>query len=120
MGRKDIRVALVEDDKDILLFVRGILEEDDRIVVADTFANGDDFLRVIKDLEVDVVLMDINLPGRNGIECIREAKVIRPNVQYMVLTVFENPAYVFPSLVRGCHRLCGERQGTRRIGRGRA
>ncbi len=101
MGRKDIRVTLVEDDKDILSYMRGILEDDDRITIADTFANGDDFLRMIKGLEVDVVLMDINLPGRNGIECIAEAKVVRPDVQYMVLTVFENPAYVFQALCAG-------------------
>jgi DNA-binding NarL/FixJ family response regulator len=101
MDQKRIRVAFVEDDQDILRYMKGILEDDDRITVAGTFANGDDFLREIQDLRTDVVLMDINLPGRNGIECIREAKLIRPNVQYMVLTVFENPAYVFQALCAG-------------------
>jgi len=101
MARTAIRVALVEDDKEILRFMRSILDDDADITVVQTFANSEDFLAAFVKLEVDVVLMDINLPGRSGIECIGEAKVLKPSAQFMVLTVFENPAYVFQALCAG-------------------
>ena len=101
MGERHIRVAIVEDNKGIVELIRRILESEEHIQVTSTFANGESFLVALPKLEADVVLMDINLPGRNGIECIGEAKVSRPAVQYMVLTVFENPAYVFQALCAG-------------------
>lgn len=101
MGARSIRVVLVEDDREIARFMRGILEGGEGIQVVRHFANGDDFLVAFPELEVDVVLMDLNLPGRGGVECIAEAKTRRPEVQFMVLTVFENPAYVFQALCAG-------------------
>lgn len=69
--------------------------------VVRTFDSGDGFLARVDDLQADVVLMDINLPGRNGIEAVREAKARKPSVQYLMLTVFENPAYIFEALCAG-------------------
>jgi DNA-binding NarL/FixJ family response regulator len=101
MAERSIRVAMVEDDKEIARFMRGILDTSEGINVVRVFVNGDDFLAAFTTLEVDVVLMDLNLPGRDGITCIREAKTAKPGVQFMVLTVFENPAYVFQALCAG-------------------
>ena len=96
-----MRVVHVEDDKAIVRFMRGILESIPGIDVLGSYANAEDFLAAFAKLDVDVVLMDINLPGRSGIECVREAKAMKPSVQFMVLTVFENPAYVFQALCAG-------------------
>lgn len=101
MEPRPIRVALVEDDKEIRELLRSGLERAPRLQVVQSFANAEDFLVAFPLLEVDVVLMDINLPGKSGIDCIREAKPLRPSVQFLILTVFENPAYIFQALCAG-------------------
>jgi DNA-binding NarL/FixJ family response regulator len=49
----------------------------------------------------DVVLMDINLPGRNGIECVREVKPRLPGTQFVMLTVYEDSNHIFDALSAG-------------------
>ncbi|MBK9421896.1 MAG: response regulator transcription factor [Flavobacteriales bacterium] len=101
MDPRPVRIALVEDDKELRELLRAGIERADTLRLVRTFADGEDFLAAFPSLDVDVVLMDINLPGKNGIDCIREAKPMKDNVQFMVLTVFENPAYIFQALSAG-------------------
>lgn len=101
MSAGGIRVALVDDDKELALHMRAILEGADGFRVVKQFANAADFLKAFPDLEVDVVLMDINMPEQSGIDCISVAKPLKPQVEFMVLTVFESPAYVFQALRAG-------------------
>lgn len=98
---KKIKIIIVEDDKEIRELVEGILSSEKDMVVVKSFANGDSFLKSWENYECDVVLMDINMPGKNGIECITEAKPKKPNVQFLVCTVFENPIYIFQALCNG-------------------
>ena len=49
----------------------------------------------------DVVIMDINLPGMNGIECIKKVKLSCPNTQFIMFTIYENDEKVFEALVAG-------------------
>ncbi len=98
---KKIRVILVEDDKEILEMMEGIISDENDMVVVKTFSNGDSFLKSWENYSCDVVLMDINMVGKNGIECIGIAKPINPNVQFLVCTVFENPKYIFQALCNG-------------------
>ena len=96
-----VRVAIVEDDKELRDLLPRRVERAENMRVTASFASGDDFLERLKDLEADVVLMDINMPGRNGIGTVREAKQQRPEVQYLMLTIFENPAFIFEALCAG-------------------
>ncbi len=96
-----VRVAIVEDVKELRNLLLRRVERAENMRVTASFASGDDFLERLKDLEADVVLMDINMPGRNGIGTVREAKQQRPEVQYLMLTIFENPAYIFEALCAG-------------------
>lgn len=100
MGRP-INVVIVEDDKELRELMRSRVERAPDMRVARMFPNGDDLLEDLAALEADVVLMDINLPGRNGIECVREAKPRRPEMQFLMLTVLESPAYIFQALCAG-------------------
>ncbi len=52
-------------------------------------------------MKPDIVIMDINLPGMNGIECIRQVKEKSPATQFMMFTVYENDEKVFESLKAG-------------------
>ena len=96
-----IRVAIVEDDDELRELIRRRVERSGDMQVVRVFESGDDLLSRFDDLDVHVVLMDINMEGRNGIETVREAKRRKPGVQFLMLTIFENPAYIFEALCAG-------------------
>lgn len=101
MAQRSIGVAIVEDDQEQCDLLRDRLVRASDMRVLRTFSNADAFLEALAGLEVDVVLMDINLQAKNGIDCVREAKPLKPRIQYLMLTVLENPAYIFQSLCAG-------------------
>lgn len=101
MSAAPIRTAIVEDDAEIRELLRATLGRTGQVKLVGAFAEASEFLASLPKLGVDVVLMDINMPGMNGIDCIREAKPLAPAVQFLVLTVFENPAYIFQALCAG-------------------
>lgn len=96
-----IRTAIVEDDDELRELIRRRIARSEDMMVVRVFSSGDDLLDKLPELDVHVVLMDINMEGRNGIETVREAKRVRPEVQYLMLTIFENPAYIFEALCAG-------------------
>ncbi len=71
--------------------------------VEKTFANGNLFLNEFNNENCDVVIMDINMPGKNGIECIELAKNIRNDIQYIISTSFENHEFIFQALCAGAN-----------------
>lgn len=100
-GPPRIRIIIVEDDAEIRELTRLVLQREPDLFVAKSFANGEDFLKEWPSLEADVVLMDIGMPGRSGIECVAEAKPMRGTTLFLITTVFENPAYIFQALMAG-------------------
>lgn len=98
---RPIRVAIVEDDGEIRQLLRNILQRAEAMQVVGSYPDADAFLADRERIAPDVVLMDIGLPGLNGIECVRKAKPLAPATQYLMSTVFENPAYIHQSLCAG-------------------
>lgn len=96
-----IKVVIVEDDKEIRSLMEGILSGEPDLEVVRAFSSGDNFLKAFDSFECDVVLMDINMPGKSGLECVAEAKPKKPEIQYLMSTVFENAAYIFQALCSG-------------------
>lgn len=69
--------------------------------VLDTYKTAEEALIGIPQLKPDIVIMDINLPGMSGIECIRQLKNKIPSTQFMMFTVYENDEKVFDALKAG-------------------
>ncbi|MGZ8541283.1 MAG: response regulator, partial [Chitinophagaceae bacterium] len=69
--------------------------------ILDTFKTAEEAIYDIPKLKPDIVIMDINLPGINGIECIRALKNKIPASQFMMFTVYENDEKVFEALKAG-------------------
>jgi DNA-binding NarL/FixJ family response regulator len=101
MAAKAIRVAVVEDDGEIRQLLRSMLMRAEQLQVVGTYPEADAYLEALERILPDVVLMDIGLPGMNGIECVRQAKPRLPSVQYLMSTVFESPAYIHQALCVG-------------------
>jgi DNA-binding NarL/FixJ family response regulator len=96
-----IRVAIVEDNDSIRESLALILDGSPGIRCSGAWRTAEDALRGILQQPTDVVLMDINLPGQSGIECVRELKALLPQVQIIMLTIEHDSRAVFDSLAAG-------------------
>lgn len=98
-----IKLALVEDDSDLREGFIDLLSSSDIIDVVGLYSNAEDFILEYDRIDVDVVVMDIQLPGLSGIECIGFLKNKKPNVQFLVYTIFDDDEKVFNSLCAGAN-----------------
>ncbi len=96
-----IKVAIVEDNDRIREGLCTLINGSDGFSCTAAFENGEEALRDIPKKRPDVVLMDIQLPKMSGIECLSQLKETDPNLQIMMLTVFEDDENIFRSLVAG-------------------
>ena len=96
-----IQVAIVEDDKEILQSLINLLSADNDIVVTKTFLSAEAFISAFPDIQMDVVLMDIGLPHKSGIQAVAEMKPTRPNVQYVMCTIYDDDEKIFNALCVG-------------------
>lgn len=96
-----IKVAIVEDDNVIRNGIEYLLNNTPGFVCAGTFNSGDMALKKLAIDDVDVVLMDINMPGISGIDCVRELRKRRANLNILMLTVYETSDNIFKSLAAG-------------------
>jgi DNA-binding NarL/FixJ family response regulator len=98
---KRVRVSIVEDDGILREAFADALELDAGMEVHGAFASAEDLLQQLIALSPDVVIMDLNLPGINGIECTRRAKALKPSVQVLVCTVQDDDESLFNALCAG-------------------
>lgn len=99
-----ITVAIVEDDPRIREELAKLINGSRGFKCLGAFADAETALTEIPRLNPDVVLMDINLPGMSGIECVRRLKTALPTVQIIMLTVYDEVGQLFHSLLAGA---CG-------------
>jgi RNA polymerase sigma factor (sigma-70 family) len=98
---KKIRVAIVEDDLKLLSTLSKLIETYPEFHVEGGFPTAAAAMEGIPRLNPDIVIMDINLPDINGVECTRRLKTICPDTQIMMLTVYEDTEAVFSALRAG-------------------
>ena len=96
-----ITLAIVEDLDEVRDGLKNFLMLSSEFKVLDTFKTAEEALYDLPRLKPDIVIMDINLPGMNGIECIRQVKGKTPDTQFMMFTVYENDEKVFEALKAG-------------------
>lgn len=98
-----ITVAIVEDDAQVRQGFVGILKRGPGVVCVGAYGNAEEAVREIPRLQPRVVLMDINLPGMDGVHCVRRLSELAPNTQVVMLTVLDNTEAIFDSLAAGAH-----------------
>ena len=96
-----ITLAIVEDLDEVRDGLKNFISLSQDFQVLDTFKTAEDAVIGLPKLKPDIVIMDINLPGMNGIECIRQVKDKSPRTQFMMFTVYENDEKVFEALKAG-------------------
>ena len=93
-----IRVGIVDDDKATRQALAGFLQGAPEIECVGTFGSAEEALREMPDRRPDVVIMDVNLPKMDGVQCVRELVAKLPSVQVVMLTVYDNTDVIFQSL----------------------
>ena len=96
-----ISVAVVEDHEWVRNSLAVQIDNCRLLHCVSRHRTGEEALRHLPTLQPDVVLMDINLPGINGIECVRRLKEALPSVNILMLTVYEETEKIFDSLKAG-------------------
>lgn len=96
-----VTVSIVEDDPSLRKGLARLIGQTQDIRCLGCYATAEEALREIPQTPVEVVLMDINLPGMDGIDCVRKLKVLKPSLRIVMVTVYENPEQIFKALTAG-------------------
>jgi DNA-binding NarL/FixJ family response regulator len=95
------RVAIVEDDGGLRKQLQNILESAPGVCCVGAFVSAEKALLGMVAAQPDVILMDINLPGMSGIECVARLRKDLPSTHVIMLTVYEDSASIFQALQAG-------------------
>jgi DNA-binding NarL/FixJ family response regulator len=96
-----ISIAVVEDDAAVRRSMQTILRQHASVQCVGTYGSAEEALQAIPALNPQMVLMDINLPGMNGVECVRLLTEQLPKLQVIMLTVYDDDDDIFNSLAAG-------------------
>lgn len=98
-----IQVIVVEDDGRLRAGLKEIIDRDAGCHCIGTFASGEEAVEKAPALKPHVAVMDINLPGMDGIECVRQLSEKLPDLQIVMLTVYQDTDSLFRALAAGAH-----------------
>lgn len=96
-----ITVSIVEDNEQLRATLCRLINRDEEFNCVSQFADAESALASLPNEKPKVVLMDINLPGMNGVECVRKLKQIAPEILVVMLTAYEDTENIFNALAAG-------------------
>ena len=96
-----ISVSIVEDDAQVRASLARLIDSSPGFRCVSQHGSAENALSEIPKFNSQVVLMDINLPGINGVECVRRLKPQMPATQVIMLTVYQNTEHIFNALAAG-------------------
>ena len=103
---KAIQVALVEDDAGVRANLAALLNSSPGFSCQAAYPDAMTALKAIPANRPDVVLMDINMPGMPGTECVSRLKTVAPTLPVLMLTVYDDSEQIFKSLMAGATVTC--------------
>jgi DNA-binding NarL/FixJ family response regulator len=110
-----IKVAIVEDDEGIRTSLATLIRRAPDFRLTGDYPDAETALKEIPHRPPDVVLMDINLPGIKGVECVKQLKAMLPAIQFLMLTVYEDSDSLFNSLKAGASGYLLKRTAFKRL-----
>lgn len=91
---ENYRILIAEDQEIVATGVKAILDNYKNSTVVGVVNDGQKVLEVLKEIEVDLILMDINMPNMNGIQCTEKVKELHPNVKVVILTMYNRKRFI--------------------------
>jgi DNA-binding NarL/FixJ family response regulator len=110
-----IKVSIVEDLAEVREGLVDLVQSDEELLMVGSFKDAESAIQKLAHLQADVILMDINLPGMSGIDCIKAIKQQCPDTQFMMFTVYENDEKVVQALRAGATGYLLKRTEPKRI-----
>lgn len=101
MTLKKIRILIADDHPIVRAGFKQVLSETTDMVVADEAGNGQEVLNFIKKKEYDVILLDISMPGKSGLEILKELKADHPKLPVLILSIYPEEQYAVRALRAG-------------------
>ena len=95
------QVTIIEDNSALRQTFSSWLAHEDGLSLVGAFENAERAMAEFSALKPDVALVDINLPGADGIECVRQLKPKLPGTQFIMVTVYEDAQRIFRALAVG-------------------
>ena len=96
-----LSVSIVEDNAQVRGSLAKLIDSAPGFKCVSRHGSAEDALKELPKIRPEVVLMDINLPGMNGVECVRRLKPQLPGTQLIMLTVYQNTEHIFNALAAG-------------------
>jgi DNA-binding NarL/FixJ family response regulator len=94
-------IWIVEDDEYLRQSYMSIINSSTTLKVTKTFRSGEEAIKNLKTEQPNLILMDIELPGKSGVDCTGLIKELYPQVQIVIVTVYDDSELVFKSLTAG-------------------
>ncbi len=110
-----IRVLMVDDHAILRDGLRSLLERQPGILVVGEASSGEEALEKVAELEPDIVLMDLAMPGMNGLEATQRLRRSHPRVRVLILTQHDDREYIAPALAAGATGYVLKRSGGREV-----
>ncbi len=110
-----IKISIVEDNHDIRESLRIVIDGAAGFECKHVFSDCESALQSPPPADTDIVLLDIHLPGRTGIECLPELKALLRQTQFMMFTVFDDDDNIFKALANGASGYILKRTGPAQI-----
>jgi DNA-binding NarL/FixJ family response regulator len=96
-----IKLLVADDHAIVRKGIEQIIAETDDITVVDEASNGQEVLDKIKKTDYDLVLLDVSMPGRDGLEILKEVKIQRPKIAVLMLSMYPEEQYAVRALRSG-------------------
>jgi DNA-binding NarL/FixJ family response regulator len=98
-----IRVLVADDHALVREGIRKVIDDPGRMVVVGEAADGDEALERVAELSPDVIVLDVTMPGRSGLEVTRELVEKHPQLRILILTMHDKQEYVLDAVRAGAH-----------------
>ncbi len=96
-----ISILLYEDNKNVREFITDFLNTSDQMYVRESFAHANEAVAQVSQLQPDVILMDLEMPGTNGMDALKAIKKAHPQAKVLMQTVFNSTEHLFAALCSG-------------------
>jgi len=98
MSDEGLRVLIADDHTVVRQGIRGVLEEVEGLEVVAEAGDGEEALALVKELEPDVVVLDVNMPGKTGLEVAKALRDDGASVRILILSMHDDPEYVLQAV----------------------